>query len=221
MSIDRTRLVLLTALTSSASAATLYVTVGRITGGSAGLVCVAAGIAIAYALLTFPKRELRARERSQAREAPSLASGAAAGYRTTGSRVKTMLMLESHERRTRLALVRAKRSLLLGRGVREAVGDATSTLESTSVVRVLNSIGSLGIGVASEHAAESESFAAEAELVEETRLPIFTTFAFFTPIMLVLFMVTSHQTDSASVIQAVLLQGVVLEIALHLSSREG
>jgi hypothetical protein len=219
--IDQNKL-LLTALGASATAAlAMHFLVGSILGSATiGFEAVVSGV-VFYIVATAPRRMLDSRRISQAREAVLLSAVASASTGVTGSRTRTFLLMRSRDEGIAGTITEVKRMLLLGRLVEEAVSTVEKRLVSYSVVNAIRSAATTRSRGFSEAGEETLGLAISAQLSQETKLPIFMTACFFSPIMLLLYAVFSHLSGPVSFAQLVALEFVILDLAFYLCSGEG
>jgi hypothetical protein len=166
-----------------------------------------------YIVVSTPHRIMEARRAVQAREAVLLTAVAAATRRVTGSRSRTMLMLKPKESELAETLEDARRMILLGRSVKYAAALSGRRLVSYSASNALVSVASPGLGSGLDEGEEVRGLTNAELLSRETKLPVFMTVCFFSPIMLMLYSVFSHITNLASLAQVVGLEIVVLDLA--------
>jgi len=65
---------------------------------------------------------------------------------------------------------------------------------------------------------ESRGLASSSDLSRETKLPVFMTACFFTPIMLLLYAVFSHSYSGGSLAELIALEFIILDLTFYLSS---
>jgi hypothetical protein len=208
-------------LLSSAGAGILfYVTTAGLLGSDSPAISVLLGGVVLYLILLWPKRMLDSAALSQSREAPSLAAACSANLEATHSRPRSILLLDSRDETVRASLVEAKRRLLLGFGVGESLSLVRKRVVSQSAGDVLDSLTFADPRTIEEGGEETQNLAQASRLSEESKLPLFMAVAFFTPILLTLFAVLTHQSGPSSFAELVVLQLVVLDIAFYVSSAE-
>ncbi len=129
-------------------------------------------------------------------------------------------MLRPSDRGFSEALTNAKRKVLLGYSVGAAVEDCVRSLSSTSAGEVLRKAATLAAESIEEGGEENRGILGSLQLAEESKVPLFTTVCFFTPIMLMLYAMFSHIADPRSLAELVGLQFVLLDVAFYFSSPE-
>lgn len=196
-------------------------TIGFLTGGIVGSGAVALelmmGIASFYIVLSLPKRMLNATAMAQSKEATSLAVMASTNFEATGSRSKALLFLRSGVPEVSRFLRSSRRKILLGYTVEEATAEAGRLLSSYSLTNVIRG-SSAPMGAIEEGGEEVQGRIQSSALEEETRLPIFVTVCFFSPIMLLLYAAFSHVSMPSEMAELVVLQAAILEVSHQLSA---
>jgi hypothetical protein len=172
-----------------------------------------------YLVVSTPRRLVEAARAAQAREAVSSSVLVAALSRVTGSKSRTVLMMSPKEESLSSAVADAKRSILLGTAVDDALTEASRRLASTSAATALRNMGTLSLAP-SDAGEEALGLATTEQLSRETKLPIFMTVCFFSPVMLLLYALFSHQTSLLSLAELIGLQLVILDLSFHLCSGE-
>jgi hypothetical protein len=199
---------------------------GLIVGGVLGQAAVGFDFTILalvfYIVVSTPRRVLDARRILQAREAVLLSALVSATLRVTGSRSRTLLMLKPREAELQATFREAGRLVLLGESVEEAAIKSGRMLVSYSASNMLLSAATLRPGAFSEGDEEVSGLSSAELLSRETKLPVFMTACFFSPIMLLLYAVFSHLSGPTSLAELVALEVVVLDIAyLFCSGQRG
>src|SRR5689334_4601733 len=92
-----TRMFAIAGAAAAVCAAATAVAATPILGGYGVLLAAVVGLIAAYTVATLPHRELERSSLFQAAEAPTLAASASVYLTSTGSRSKTILLLESPE----------------------------------------------------------------------------------------------------------------------------
>ncbi len=174
-----------------------------------------------YLVVSTPKRLREAEAVSQSREAPALSVMASALLEATHSRTRTMLLLKSSDGTVEGALVRVRRSALLGEDLRAAVEQHAGSLASYSALNVIRAGATMPAKAIHEGDEEIQGLASASQLAEESKVPLFTAVSFFTPMMLLLYAVFSHLSGAAGLAELVAVQLVILDIAFHFSSPGG
>ncbi|MDE1858412.1 MAG: hypothetical protein KGI26_05045 [Thaumarchaeota archaeon] len=208
---------------ASASAAWLLsgAAFGGILGQAEPAALMMVSAAVFYLVVTVPRRAVERQRVEAARESVLLSASARACLGVTGSRPRTLMMLEPREPSVAMAVKRAARLVLLGAKAGDALASASADLSSYSAASALRSLATLtpeGIEGGDE---ESRGLAASEDLGRETRVPIFMTACFFAPIMLLLYAVFSRSFDAASMTELATLEFVVVDVAYYLTSARG
>lgn len=177
-------------------------------------------VLVFYIVLSTPRRLLDAQRVAQARESVLLSAAATACLNVTGSRPRTVLLLRSRDPGVSQTLVEVGKRVLLGAPVPDAILRSTKSLASYSATTALQSVASLGKRPFDAGDEEARGLASSAELNRETKLPVFMTACFFTPIMLLFFAVFSHSYTPGDLVELTALEFVVLDITFYLSSGE-
>jgi hypothetical protein len=214
------RMLLLGGAISAVSGALCQLTLSAILGGGAIELSLTIALVVFYIVLSVPKRTLESTMLSQAREATTLAAAASANFAATHSKSRSVLMLDPSEGEVSGILGGVKRRLLLGFSVSDLMTSASEATVSQSAGNVLSAIATSDPGRIDEEGEETTNVSRASELSEESKLPLFMTVAFFSPIMLTLFAVLSHLDGPASLAELVLLQMIVTDIAFYVTSAE-
>jgi hypothetical protein len=178
------------------------------------------GALVCYLVVSTPRRVLDSQRVAQARESVPLSVAGAAFLTATGSRSKCMLLLRSKDRELARALTNARRRILLGTPVDESATRASRGLASYSAASVLRSIADLESNISAAGGEESQGLAASSQLSRETKLPIFMTVCFFSPIVLLLYSAFSHISQPGTFAGLVALEVIVLDLAFYLCSSD-
>ena len=189
---------------------------GRIAVGLAAVIA----LLTAYALAGIPRRALEQSSLLQARDAPTLAASAAVYLQTTASRSKTFMLLKSDEPRLGQVLREFRRQTLLGRDPSDSWSILESGVRSDSVFAVMASVVKSNASRLTDQGEELDGIVKAAASKEETKFPVFLTVSFFMPIMLMLAAAIGKLTTPLPFATLVLLELIVLDLALTLSSTE-
>jgi hypothetical protein len=217
--LDPRRIVPLACFLGFAGGVAVYYLTSGILGNGAIELCVVIAVVLSYLTLSFPKRLMDSASLSQSREAPVLAVMGSANAEATRSKTRTMLFLTSGELTIATALAGIRRSILLGFTPASAVSQVEADIASYSVKNLLELLATRPSEVP-EEGEESQGITRSSQLGEESKLPLFTAIAFFTPIMLLLFVIFSHASDPVSLGEVVALEVVLLDVGLYFSSTE-
>lgn len=218
--LDPVKIVLLGTTVGCAGGAALYFATFNVLGGSAVELALVISLVLSYLVLSFPKRVLDSASLAQSREAPLMAAMGSAVAEATHSKARTMLFLVSGEPAIGSALAAVRRKVLLGFAPDSALQQVEGRIASYSSRTVLGLLATRPAEVL-EGGEESQGITRSSQLGEESKLPVFTAVAFFTPIMLVLLIVFAHVHDPASLGELVALEMVLLDVGLYFSSAEG
>jgi hypothetical protein len=205
---------------SCAATLTAWVAVGGVLGQARGVILPVVGALVFYAVVSTPRR-LRDRERaSQARESVLLSAEAKACLEATGSRSRTLMLLRAREPALALGIGDAGREVLLGARVEDATSETAGKLASYSAAAALGGVAKLRPGLFDSGDEETRGLTISRELNMETKLPIFMTACFFTPIMLLLYAVFSHSYGPGNLAELVALEFIVLDLAFYMSASD-
>lgn len=171
-----------------------------------------------YGIVSSPRRVLDNQRLSQSREAVVLAVSASACLPITRSSSRSLLILRSNEPGLAEALRAVGRRILLGEPTNSAVRAETESLASYSAANALKAVASTQKGYVKEGGEELAGLTSYSQLSSETRLPIFMTVCFFSPIMLLLYAVFSKSTSPGSLAELVLLQVFLLDLTFFVCS---
>lgn len=212
--------VIVTVLVASILASAVAAATHPLLGQFALVLGVVVAVGSGYSMATLPRRSLERAAVRQARESPSLAASAAVYLGSTGSKCKTVLMLQSDEPRLAAMLSEMRRATLLGVDPGESYAKAGGRAASDSVSRILASVVRAQGDRLSDEGEELEGMVAASSSREETKFPVFLTISFFLPIMLMLLAALGHHTGPVAMVSLAFLEVVVLDIALSLSTTE-
>jgi hypothetical protein len=214
------RLLTLGALISLAAGAAFFVLTSDVLGGTSLDVSVVVVVVVFYLTLSFPKRLVDSEGLSQSREAITLATASSASLEATHSRSRALLALDSSDKAISDLLSGVKRNILLGFSVAESINRIRGRIISDSTRRVLESVASVTPEMVDEGGEETQGITQSSQLSEESKVPLFMAVSFFTPIMLTLFAVLTHQSNPLDFAELIVVQLVVLDVALYFSSSE-
>ena len=191
---------------------------GDVLGGATGPALAVIAILVFYAVASSPRRLLDSQRTAQARESVLLSAAATACLNAVGSGPRTILILRSRDRVISRALSEAGRMVLLGTRPHDALVSSSRWVSSYSATVALQEVASPERKAFDAGDEEARGLASSSELSRETRLPIFMTACFFTPIMLLLFAVFSHSYSVTSLSELLAFEFIVLDIAFYLTS---
>lgn len=211
---------LLAALAGGASGLAVYSLTAGVIGPDALELSIIITAVVGYMGLSFPKRMLDSAALTQSREAPALAAMGSANVDATSSRTRALLLLRSGEPEISSVLRDLRAKALLGYQPLTAFQEVEGRLASYSARSVIRSIVAPMAGTIVEGGEESQGIAQSSALAEDSKLPLFTAVAFFTPMMLLFYAILSHLRDLASFVELVALQVVLLDVAFHFTSTE-
>ena len=189
-------------------------------GAAAPELSLVVAITVFYMVVSLPKRLFDASSFSQSQEAPSLSVMASVDFEATHSRSRTMLMLRTSDPEISGALERIRRAILLGEPPGPVAVESAKTLSSYSAAGVLRKAATLSPQSIQEGGEESLGIVGSLQLAEESKLPLFMTLCFFSPIMLLLYAVFSHLEDPRSLAELVGVQLVILDVSFQFTSTE-
>lgn len=212
------KLVALAALISGCLTLAASEALGDVLGGGTGPTLVSIAALLFYAVVSTPRRLLDAQRVAQAKESVLLSAAATACLSVTGSRPRTILLLRSRDPAISRSLSDIARKVLLGSRVADALEGSSGRLSSYSAVAALHGVASLGRRGFDAGDEETRGLANSSELSRETKLPVFMTACFFTPIMLLLYAIFSHSYATGSLVELVALEFIILDLAFYLSS---
>lgn len=208
---------------ASASAAWLLCdfVLGGVLGEAKPAVVLVASSVVFYVVVSIPRRLLDRWRFSESREAVLLTASAKACLEVTGSRPRTLMALRPRAPELAGTVRSAARRVLLGTRVEAALADASTGMASASASEALRSIASLRPEGFDSGDDEVAGLASSGDLSRETRIPIFMTACFFSPIMLLLYAVFSHSFGGASLIELTALEFIIVDLTYYLSSADG
>jgi hypothetical protein len=171
-----------------------------------------------YIVFTTPRRMLDRRRVSQARDSVALSAGMRASLGIVGSRSRTLSMVRPRDDSLARVTRDALRKVLLGNSIGTSLESSSQQVVSYSAATVLRSLAFLGPESLDPGDEEMRSLAFSSDLNRETKLPIFMTACFFTPIMIVLYAVFSGLRDTTSLAALAAFDFVVIDVAFYLTS---
>jgi hypothetical protein len=208
---------------ATASGAVLF-GCGLVLGGVLGQATAATEIAVSllvfYVVVSTPRRLIDAQRVGQARESVLLSVASNACMNATGSRPRTLMMLRAREPGLKETLTDVGRSVLLGARVESAVERASRRLASYSAASVLRGTATLRPRIADIGDQEVRGLMSSSELSKETRLPMFMTICFFTPIMLLLYAVFTHIYSTDGLAELAAFGFIVIDLAFYLAASD-
>jgi hypothetical protein len=173
-----------------------------------------------YITVSSPRRLLDQQRVAQARESLLLSASAQACLTVTGSRSKTFMLIRPKERALGAAVKEAGRRILLGTNVGAAVAASSRGIASYSAAVALQGVATTNARELVGGDEESRGLAAASELSMETKLPMFMTICFFTPIMIVLYAVFSHTYQPERLVELGAFEFAVIDLGYYLSAAE-
>jgi hypothetical protein len=214
------RTALLAAGASLASTIASGLALEGVLGQGTPLILIVTGVLVFYIVLSAPRRIIDGRRISQSREAVLLSGAALACLSVTRSKSRTAVMLRSRDPSIRNALSDVGRRVLLGSRVEKAIAASVGGLSSYSAVAALEGVATLTLRSFDAGDEEARGLALSSELSRETKLPVFMTACFFTPIMLLLYAVFSRSYAPQSLAELVALEFIALDLAFYMCSGE-
>lgn len=214
------KLAAVAAAVATGAAAFLQFASGGVLGqGGVELDAIVASL-VFYMVVSMPRRMMEASSLSQSKEAPTLAVMAAAGFETTHSRARTVMMLRSADPEVSSSLTEVKRKVLLGSPVETAVEENVEGLASFSVSNILREAAAMTASSIQEGGEEAQGIMNAFDLAEESKLPLFIAACFFTPILLLLYAMFARLTSPESLVELVVVQIVLLDLGFYFSSTQ-
>jgi len=217
LEVDPLRLIALGVAGASLVGACVGLLIGDLLGAATLEVDLVCSVLVFYIAVSAPRRITDARRVSQSREAVLLATVSAASAQAVGSRNRVLVMLRSRDEEIAGALASVRKSLYLGFGADEATSKASSRLASYSASNALQRAGLPSTNM-NERGEETQGLEMSGQMAAETKLPVFMTATFFTPIMLLLFAVFSHITDAQRLVELVALEVIILDLTFYVCS---
>ena len=208
---------------ASLSVAVLFacgLVLGSVLGQNTGAAEVVVAFLVFYIVVSTPRRLVDAQRVGQARESILLSVASNACMIATGSRPRTLLLVGAREPGLKKVLAALGRSVLLGAGVEGAVELATKKLASYSAAATLRGTVSLRPRIANIGDQEVRGLMSSSELSKETRLPMFMTVCFFTPIMLLLYAVFNHIYGIDGLAELAAFGFVVIDLAFYFAASD-
>jgi len=205
-------------LASSASYLALETSSAAALGEAAGPAALVVAALVFYMVVSTPRRILDRQRLSEAREAVALAASAMACLSVTGSRSKTLLTLHPRDQSSALAIRECAREILLGFPIGRATAESAKALVSNSAADALKGIASMKPEDFGSGDEESRGIEISTDMYRETKLPMFMTACFFSPIMLVLYSVFTHTYDPVKLVELVAFEFVIVDLAFFFSS---
>lgn len=193
---------------------------GTVLGQNTGAAEIVVALLVFYIVVSTPRRLVDSQRVGQARESLLLSVASNACMIATGSRPRTLLLLRAGEPGLKKALADLGRSVLLGAGVEGAVELATKRLSSYSAAAILKGTVSLRPRIVDVGDQEVRGLMSSSELSKETRLPMFMTVCFFTPIMLLLYAVFTHIYSTDGLAELAAFGFVVIDLAFYLAASD-
>lgn len=207
-----------------ASSALVAIAVGFAMGDALGQAKMATLLVIAalvfYIAVSSPRRLLDQQRVAQARESLLLSASAQACLSVTGSRSKTFMLIRPKENALGAAVKEVGRRILLGSRVGAAVAASSRGIASYSAAAALQDAATTNAREFAGGDEESRGLAAASELNMETKLPMFMTVCFFTPILIVLYAVFSHTYQPERLVELEAFEFVVIDLGYYLSAAE-
>ena len=220
LGIDPLKVAMVGAAASGAALLGCSLALGGVLGQDTAAAEIVVALLVFYIVLSTPRRLIDAQRLGQARESVLLSVASNACMNATGSRPRTLMLLRSSEPGIKQALTDLGRSVLLGAKVERAVELASSRLASYSAASVLRGTATLRPRIVDTGDQEIRGLMSSSELSKETRLPMFMTVCFFTPIMLLLYAVFTHIYGAEGLSELAALGFVVIDIAFYLAASD-
>ncbi|MDG6910686.1 MAG: hypothetical protein JRN08_09990 [Nitrososphaerota archaeon] len=218
--ISALRMAAVGASASAAAALLAGVTLGGVLGQATPATLLVVAVLVFYIVLTTPRRILDGQRVAQARESVVLSAAAKACLNVTGSRSRTLLLLRPRDPTFAAAVADAGRMVLVGVRVDSAVAESSSILASYSAAVALRSVATLRSSSIDAGDEETRGLASSSDLSRETKLPMFMTVCFFSPIMLLLYAVFSHSYDPGSLVELAAFEFMMIDLAFYLTASD-
>jgi len=220
LSVDPWKVATLGAAASGAALFGCSLALGGVLGPDTGAAEIVVALLVFYIVMSTPRRLVDAQRLGQARESVLLSVASNACMNATGSRPRTLMLLRSNEPELKRALSDLGRSVLLGIRVERAVELTSRRLASYSAAAVLRGTAMLRPHFVDIGDQEIRGLMSSSELSKETRLPMFMTVCFFTPIMLLLYAVFTHIYSTAGLAELAAFGFVVIDLAFYLAASD-
>jgi hypothetical protein len=212
------KITLLALVTAAGVAFAAGEALGDVLGGVTVPVLFVIAALMFYIVVSTPRRLLDSQRVAQAKESVLLSAAASACLGVSGSRSRTLLLLRSRDTVISQTISEIGRRVLLGAKVSDALSISSERLASYSAVASLSRVASIGRVTFDSGDEESRGLASSSDLSRETKLPVFMTACFFTPIMLLLYAVFSHSYSGGSLAELIALEFIILDLTFYLSS---
>lgn len=220
LDVDPWRVVLVGAATSGAVLLGCGLVLGTVLGQDTVAAEIVVALLVFYIVLSTPRRLVDAQRVGQARESVLLSVASNACMIATGSRPRTLMLLHAGEPELKKALTELGRSILLGARVEGAVEIVSRKLASYSATAVLRGTATLRPRIVDVSDQEVRGLMSSSELSKETRLPMFMTVCFFTPIMLLLYAVFSHIYSTEGLAELAAFGFLVIDLGFYLAASD-
>jgi hypothetical protein len=220
LEVDPWRVAMVGATASGAVLLGCGLVLGSVLGPATTATEVVVALLVFYIILSTPRRLVDAQRVGQARESVLLSVASNACMNATGSRPRTLMLLRPAEPELKRTLVDIGRSVLLGTGVENAVERASRRLVSYSAATALRGTATLHPRTADVSDQEVRGLMNSSELSRETKLPMFMTVCFFTPIMLVLYAVFTHIYSMDGLAGLAAFGFIVIDLSFYLAASD-
>ncbi|MDA4126261.1 MAG: hypothetical protein OK452_03520 [Thaumarchaeota archaeon] len=220
LGVDPGRVVLVGAATSGAVLLGCGLVLGTVLGQDTVATEIVVALLVFYIVLSTPRRLVDAQRVGQARESVLLSVASNACMIATGSRPRTLMLLRAGEPGLKKALAELGRSILLGARVEGAVEIVSRKLASYSATAVLRGTATLHPRIVDVSDQEVRGLMNSSELSKETRLPMFMTVCFFTPIMLLLYAVFNHIYSTEGLAELAAFGFLVIDLGFYLAASD-
>lgn len=218
--IDKVRFVaLVTAFSISVFIVSLFLTL-RLIGTTGIAFSVILGIVSGYILFTEPLRVARYSSLIQSEEASTFFSFISTAHSVTGSRTRPIMLLEPRDFSFSNAIVKMKRSILLGRDLEGTIQILERESFSSTLSSALSAYKSRSGWKRIEWEEEYSASISTSLLTHETKVPLFIAAVFFSPILLTFLSITSHLYSSSHLLYIFLFNLVLVDLAYFYSSSE-
>jgi hypothetical protein len=220
LGVDPWRVAMVGATASGVALSMCGLALGGVLGQATAPTEIAVSLLVFYIVVSTPRRLIDTQRLDQARESVLLSVASNACLNATGSRPRTLMLLRAGEPGLKRILADVGRSVLLGTRVESAVEQASRRLASYSAASVLLGTATLRPRIADIGDQEVRGLMNSSELSKETKLPMFMTICFFTPIMLLLYAVFTHIYSTDGLAELAAFGFIVIDLAFYLAASD-
>ncbi len=203
---------------SAAAVAVSGLALGDVLGTAKPPVLLIVGFVVMYGVMSTPRRLLDRQRAAQARESVLLSAAATACLSVTGSRSRTMIVLRSRQPSLAGALAKIGKQTLLGNRVEASIAQASRGIPSFSAANVFAGLAHPRSAAYDAGDEEVRGLDLSAEQSRETKLPVFMTACFFTPMMLLLYSVFSREYTAQALAELFAFEFMVLDLVFYFTA---